>query len=186
VGGGVAALSAAVSAAEAGRTTPAGQRRHARGALAWRGDTKLPNDRPRQALRRAPDDREPWRSASTTQSRLVGVKPCNRRWRTPRKAAVLRERRWKIRARAVIAAAGALERPMLFPNNDRPESCCRCRDKYARALAVACVSESSWRPTAIPPIGSLPPASRRPECVALVDLRRRRISALKLRTCVPW
>jgi sarcosine oxidase subunit alpha len=34
---------------------------------------------------------------------------------------VLRERLWKIRARAVIAAAGAFERPMIFPNNDRPE-----------------------------------------------------------------
>src|SRR5207253_5905119 len=33
---------------------------------------------------------------------------------------VLRERLWKIRARAVIAAAGAFERPLLFPNNDRP------------------------------------------------------------------
>jgi len=32
----------------------------------------------------------------------------------------LRERLWKIRARAVILATGALERPLVFANNDRP------------------------------------------------------------------
>ena len=35
-------------------------------------------------------------------------------------AGALRERLWKIRARAIILAAGAFERPMLFPDNDRP------------------------------------------------------------------
>ncbi|RKE23831.1 heterotetrameric sarcosine oxidase alpha subunit [Paraburkholderia sp. BL23I1N1] len=32
----------------------------------------------------------------------------------------LRERLWRIRASAVILATGALERPLVFPNNDRP------------------------------------------------------------------
>ncbi|WP_193101412.1 sarcosine oxidase subunit alpha family protein [Burkholderia sp. Z1] len=32
----------------------------------------------------------------------------------------LRERLWKIRARAVILATGAIERPLVFANNDRP------------------------------------------------------------------
>ncbi|MFM0097128.1 sarcosine oxidase subunit alpha family protein [Paraburkholderia nemoris] len=32
----------------------------------------------------------------------------------------LRERLWKIRSRAVILATGALERPLVFANNDRP------------------------------------------------------------------
>ena len=31
-----------------------------------------------------------------------------------------RERLWKIRARQVVLAAGAIERPLVFPNNDRP------------------------------------------------------------------
>ena len=33
---------------------------------------------------------------------------------------VLRERLWKIRARHIVSAAGAFERPMMFPDNDRP------------------------------------------------------------------
>jgi sarcosine oxidase subunit alpha len=31
-----------------------------------------------------------------------------------------RERLWQVRAAAVVAAAGAIERPLVFPNNDRP------------------------------------------------------------------
>ena len=31
-----------------------------------------------------------------------------------------RERLWRIRAREVVLAAGAIERPLVFPNNDRP------------------------------------------------------------------
>src|SRR6202040_4223118 len=51
----------------------------------------------------------------------------------------LRERLWKIRARSVIAAAGALERPMLFPNNDRPGvMLAGAADKYAHGYGVAC------------------------------------------------
>ncbi len=52
---------------------------------------------------------------------------------------MLRERLWKIRARAVIAATGALERPMIFPNNDRPGvMLAGAADKYAHAFGVAC------------------------------------------------
>src|SRR6202040_553062 len=57
----------------------------------------------------------------------------------PAASGVLRERLWKIRARAVVAAAGALERPMLFPNNDRPGvMLAGAADKYAHAFGVAC------------------------------------------------
>ncbi|MHA0111988.1 hypothetical protein ACXYUI_33755, partial [Klebsiella pneumoniae] len=31
-----------------------------------------------------------------------------------------RERLWTLRAREVVICAGALERPMVFPENDRP------------------------------------------------------------------
>ncbi len=52
---------------------------------------------------------------------------------------MLRERLWKIRARAVIAAAGAFERPMIFPDNDRPGvMLAGAADKYAHAYGVAC------------------------------------------------
>ncbi len=54
---------------------------------------------------------------------------------------VLRERLWKIRARAVIAAAGAFERPMVFPDNDRPGvMLAGAVEKYAHAYGVACGS----------------------------------------------
>ena len=32
----------------------------------------------------------------------------------------IRQRLWKIRADKVIVAAGAIERPLIFNNNDRP------------------------------------------------------------------
>jgi sarcosine oxidase, subunit alpha len=54
---------------------------------------------------------------------------------------VLRERLWKIRARAVVAAAGAFERPMVFPDNDRPGvMLAGAVEKYAHAYGVACGS----------------------------------------------
>jgi sarcosine oxidase, subunit alpha len=54
---------------------------------------------------------------------------------------VLRERLWKIRARAVIAATGTFERPMVFPNNDRPGvMLAGAVEKYAQAYGVACGS----------------------------------------------
>jgi sarcosine oxidase, subunit alpha len=54
-------------------------------------------------------------------------------------ACVLRERLWKIRARTVIAAAGAIERPLVFPDNDRPGvMLAGAAEKYAGAYGVAC------------------------------------------------
>jgi len=53
----------------------------------------------------------------------------------------LRERLLKIRARAVIAAIGAFERPMVFPDNDRPGvMLAGAVEKYAHAYGVACGS----------------------------------------------
>jgi sarcosine oxidase subunit alpha len=53
----------------------------------------------------------------------------------------LRERLWKIRARAVVAATGAFERPMVFPDNDRPGvMLAGAAEKYALAFGVACGS----------------------------------------------
>jgi sarcosine oxidase subunit alpha len=51
----------------------------------------------------------------------------------------LRERLWKIRARQVIAACGAFERPLVFPDNDRPGvMLAGAAEKYARAYGIGC------------------------------------------------
>ena len=67
-------------------------------------------------------------------------------------AANLRERLWKIRARAVMAATGAFERPMVFPDNDRPGvMLAGAAEKYAHAYGVACGSRASSRQIVIVP-----------------------------------
>jgi sarcosine oxidase subunit alpha len=138
VGGGLAGLSAAVSAAEAGADTllissgPA-----LGGALAWRADPGV-EDLIARARRCG--------VRQMTRTLAFGVYDHNLVCAREALAAagrgeegVLRERLWKIRARAVIAAAGALERPMIFPNNDRPGvMLANAADKYAHAFGVAC------------------------------------------------
>ncbi|MEA3196395.1 MAG: sarcosine oxidase, subunit alpha [Gammaproteobacteria bacterium] len=140
VGGGLAGLSAAVSAAEAGADTlllssgPAFG-----GALGWRGDPQIA-----ELIVRA----ERCGVRQMTRTLAFGIYDHNlvcARESLPAPAArsmtggALRERLWKIRARSVIAAAGALERPMLFPNNDRPGvMLAGAADKYAHAFGVAC------------------------------------------------
>lgn len=50
-----------------------------------------------------------------------------------------RERVWKIRARHIVLATGTLERPMLFPDNDRPGvMLAHAVERYARLFGVAC------------------------------------------------
>jgi sarcosine oxidase subunit alpha len=140
IGGGLAGLSAAVSAAEAGADTlllasgPA-----LGGALAWRADSQV-----RELMVRA----QRLGVRQMTRTLAFGIYDhnlvCARETLQPAAAraaagGVLRERLWKIRARAVITAAGALERPMLFPNNDRPGvMLAGAADKYAHAYGVAC------------------------------------------------
>lgn len=138
VGGGLAGLTAAVSAAEAGADTllvtsgPA-----LGGALAWRNDPDiiaLTQRAARSGLRQMT------RSVAfgVYDHNLVCVRETLHSALGPRGAA-LRERLWKIRARAVIAATGAFERPMMFPDNDRPGvMLAGAADKYAHAFGVAC------------------------------------------------
>jgi sarcosine oxidase subunit alpha len=140
VGGGIAGLSAAVSAAEAGADTlllTAGPTLG--GALAWSGDSRTA-----ELIARAGrcGVRQLMRTLAfgIYDHNLV----CARETLIPPAArgaagGVLRERLWKIRARCVIAATGALERPMIFPNNDRPGvMLAGAADKYAHAFGVAC------------------------------------------------
>lgn len=52
---------------------------------------------------------------------------------------VVRERLWKIRARRIVVAIGAFERPMLFPDNDRPGvMLASAVEQYALRYGVAC------------------------------------------------
>ena len=52
---------------------------------------------------------------------------------------VVRERLWKLRARRIILATGAFERPMLFPDNDRPGvMLADAVERYAALYGVAC------------------------------------------------
>ncbi len=51
----------------------------------------------------------------------------------------VRERLWKIRARRIVLATGAIERPMLFPDNDRPGvMLASAVQRYAALHGVAC------------------------------------------------
>jgi sarcosine oxidase subunit alpha len=142
VGGGLAGLSAAVSAAEAGADTlllASGPKLG--GALAWRDDSEVAELVVRAARCGV---------RQMTRTLAFGIYDhnlvCARQTLAPVPGAagraaggVLRERLWKIRARAVIAATGALERPMIFPNNDRPGvMLAGAADKYAHAFGVAC------------------------------------------------
>ncbi len=69
---------------------------------------------------------------------------------------------WKIRARRIILASGAIERPLVFPNNDRPgimlASAARC---YIRRFAIApghravvAVADSSERADIVATLGN--------------------------------
>ncbi len=140
VGAGVAGLAAAVAAARAGaHTMLLASGEHPGGALSWGADAEV--------------------AALAASARQLGVRiqlrtlafgvydhnlVCAGESVSPEGAAdlpgcVLRERLWKIRARAVIAATGAFERPLLFPDNDRPGvMLASAAHKYAQAFGVAC------------------------------------------------
>ncbi len=164
IGGGLAGLRAAVSAAQAGADTLLlTSSAQFGGRLSWRVDAQRRADSPGAAAQI---------SDLIETARRVGVRLLNRTLAfgvydhnlvcaretlhpTPvvgdpsamldapavgsRKAGFLRERLWKIRARSIIAATGAFERPMIFPNNDRPGvMLAGAAEKYAHAFGVAC------------------------------------------------
>src|ERR1700730_14807080 len=140
VGAGIAGLAAAVAAARAGaRTMLLASGERPGGALSWGADPEV--------------------AALAASARQLGVQMlfrtlafgiydhnlvCAAESVSTEGAAdlpgcVLRERLWKIRARAVIAATGACERPRLFPDNDRPGvMLASAAHKYAQAFGVAC------------------------------------------------
>jgi len=65
-----------------------------------------------------------------------------------------RERMWQVRARQVVIATGAIERPLIFPDNDRPgillaEAGRTYANRYGvlpgRDIAVATACDTAWR-----------------------------------------
>jgi sarcosine oxidase subunit alpha len=141
VGGGPSGLTAAIAAARAGaQVLLINQSLRLGGGLGWRGDPSC--------------------ASLETQAAALGIEVLNRTVafgvfdhnlvaarqellidaeRSANGKGVLCARLWKIRARRVIAAAGAFERPMVFPDNDRPGvMLAGAADKYAHAYGVAC------------------------------------------------
>ena len=140
VGGGLTGLTAALAAARAGAATMvvAGSARLG-GGLAWRDNPEV-RELASAALGAGVRiltrtiafgiyDHNLVAACETLRSEESGALPLP----------PLRERLWKIRARAVIAATGAFERPLVFPDNDRPGvMLAGAAEKYARAFGVAC------------------------------------------------
>jgi sarcosine oxidase subunit alpha len=141
VGGGIAGMSAAIAAAESGADTllvTSGA--FLGGALGWREDTEVAELTASVCRLGIP---------VLTRTLVFGVYDHNLvcaseslapvHEGTQRRQGVLRERLWKIRARHIIAACGAFERPVLFPDNDRPGvMLAGAAEKYALAYGVAC------------------------------------------------
>jgi sarcosine oxidase, subunit alpha len=140
VGAGITGLTAAVAAARAGaRTMLVGSGGRLGGGLAWRDNSEV---------------RELAAAAVAAGVRILTdtlafgiydhnlVCACETVRAAAAEAAAVRgprERLWKIRAHAVIAATGACERPLIFPDNDRPGvMLAGAAEKYARAFGVAC------------------------------------------------
>jgi sarcosine oxidase, subunit alpha len=132
VGGGITGLTAALAAVQAGASTMllSGSARLG-GGLAWRDN---------------PEVRELASAAAAAGVRILartmafGIYDHNLVCACETVAGERpRERLWRIRARAVIAATGAFERPLVFPDNDRPGvMLAGAAEKYARAFGVAC------------------------------------------------
>lgn len=136
VGGGAAGLQAALSAAQAGRqVTLLEGDPFLGGWLGTQGDDRLP----------ALIDRVVSAGVKVlVRTTAVGVYDHRlvtavQTFETANAPGPIRERLWKIRARQIILATGAFERPMLFPDNDRPGvMLAGSVQRYASQYGVAC------------------------------------------------
>jgi sarcosine oxidase, subunit alpha len=141
VGSGIAGLAAAASAADAGACTfliAGGD--HLGGALGYGDDDRIAALAARVEAAGVRVMKNTLAFGVYDHGLLCALErlPGYREGRIAR-GGVLRERLWKIRARSIVAACGAFERPMIFPNNDRPGvMLARAADKYAHAFGVAC------------------------------------------------
>jgi sarcosine oxidase, subunit alpha len=124
VGGGPAGLAAACTAARTGaRVILADEQTHFGGSLLWTGETidgraghGWAEDIIRE-LRRTPEVTVLPRTSITSyydHNFLTALQTLDT------DTAAARQRMWQIRASQVILATGAVERPLVFPDNDRP------------------------------------------------------------------
>jgi sarcosine oxidase subunit alpha len=140
VGGGIVGLTAAVAAARAGAATMLlASSARLGGGLAWRDNAEV---RELATAAHSLGVRVLTRTLAFgiyDHNLVCACETLSEDGATEAAPQVLRERLWKIRARAVIAATGAFERPLLFSDNDRPGvMLAGAAEKYARAFGVAC------------------------------------------------
>ncbi len=140
VGGGTAGLAAAAAAARAGaKTLLLASGVHLGGALGWWADPEVAR---LEAAARGAGVRILTRIMAFgvyDHNLVCAVETLSDEGRHDLPECVLRERLWKVRARSVIAATGAFERPISFPDNDRPGvMLAGAALKYALAYGVAC------------------------------------------------
>jgi sarcosine oxidase, subunit alpha len=140
VGGGIAGLAAATAAARAGaQTLLLSSGVHLGGARGWITDPEVEQ---LTAAARSAGVRIVTRALAFgvyDHNLVCAVETLSSEGRRDLPACVLRERLWKIRARSIIAATGAFERPLVFPDNDRPGvMLAGAALKYALAYGVTC------------------------------------------------
>ena len=140
IGGGISGLSAAAAAGRAGAATLLlAPGTHLGGALGWRPDPQISE---LAAAARQAGVRIQMRTTAFgvyDHNLVCAGESLSAEGSAELPGCVLRERLWKIRARTVIAAAGAFERPLMFPDNDRPGvMLAGAALKYAHAFGVGC------------------------------------------------
>lgn len=129
-GGGPAGLAAALAAARSGaRVLVADEQSEFGGSLLW-APARINNapaavwlEQTLQALAACPEARLLPRSAVLgyyDHNFLTVLERCEEQPDPSLAARGPRARLWRVRARRVILAQGAIERPLVFPNNDRP------------------------------------------------------------------
>jgi sarcosine oxidase subunit alpha len=135
IGAGCSGLAAAISAAEAGaRVLLISSAPMLGGTLAWADAQVIA-----PLASKVRDSRVQVLTRTTAFGLYDHNLVCAREFLASPATGAVRERLWKIRAGTVIAATGAFERPVVFPDNDRPGvMLAGAADKYAQAYGVAC------------------------------------------------
>ena len=134
VGGGAAGMAAALAAAAAGKDVLLVEGSTALGG--WALGTSDETFSNMQAQREQLDKS---RISVLTRCTVLGLYDHRLAVAVEHVRGAVRERLWKIRARRIILATGAFERPMLFPDNDRPGvMLASAVQRYAALYGVAC------------------------------------------------
>ena len=140
VGGGLAGLAAAAAAAGAGaRTLLVTSGARTGGALGWQHDAEVTALEAQLAQLGVQVLPRTVAFGIYDHNLVCACESVAREGDAGLARGVLRERLWKIRARTVIAATGAFERPLIFPDNDRPGvMLASAAHRYAGAYAIGC------------------------------------------------